>query len=128
LCFTAWPEFYDDAQKIWIPVDPTWANTTGGIDYFDKLDFNHIAFSSMAFQVKYPYPAGFYKKPGATTKDVQVQFADTPPNLQEGKLTVSYVFSPSATSGLPVKRDSDRAKRQRIGCPYGDDWHTDTPF
>ncbi len=99
----AWPEFYDDARKIWIPVDPTWANTTGGIDYFDKLDFNHIAFSLEGVSSEYPYPAGFYKKPGSTTKDVQVQFADSPPNLQEGKLTVSYVFAASATSGLPVK-------------------------
>ncbi|HXS14629.1 MAG TPA: transglutaminase domain-containing protein, partial [Candidatus Saccharimonadales bacterium] len=39
----AWPEYYD-GQK-WVMVDPTWGNTTGGVDYFHVLDFDHIAFS-----------------------------------------------------------------------------------
>src|SRR5690606_24493931 len=38
----AWPEFYDPAYG-WIPIDPTWGNTSG-IDYFTKLDTNHFVF------------------------------------------------------------------------------------
>lgn len=41
----AWPEYWDESQKAWISVDPTWGKTTGGVDYFSKLDFNHLAIS-----------------------------------------------------------------------------------
>ncbi len=41
----AWPEYYDDTTQSWVPVDPTWADTTHGVDYFTKLDFNHLAFA-----------------------------------------------------------------------------------
>ena len=40
----AWPEYYDDTRQMWIMVDPTWGNSTGGVDYFDVLDFDHFAF------------------------------------------------------------------------------------
>jgi hypothetical protein len=38
----AWPEYYTD-ETSWVMVDPTWENTTGGVDYFNKLDLNHLA-------------------------------------------------------------------------------------
>ncbi len=82
----AWPEYYDTTQKIWIPVDPTWANTTGGTDYFTKLDFNHIVFAINGIDSSLPYPAGFYHNPSVTTKDVDVEFSSNtikaiPPNV-----------------------------------------------
>lgn len=40
----SWPQYWDPARRIWISVDPTWGRTTQGIDYFSKLDFNHLAF------------------------------------------------------------------------------------
>ena len=40
----AWPEYYDYEKGVWIPVDPTWASTTGGVDYFNKLDLRHFTF------------------------------------------------------------------------------------
>lgn len=98
----AWPEYYDDARKMWIPIDPTWANTTGGVNYFDKLDFNHIVFAIQGQSSDYPYPAGFYKKSGSNSKDVVVQFSDH--KIVEGneKLSVSYNFPKSVTSGFPA--------------------------
>ena len=54
----SWPEYYDIDRELWIPVDPTWTDTTGGIDYFSKLDFNHIAFAIRGERSDYPYPAG----------------------------------------------------------------------
>ena len=71
----AWPEYYDSEKQTWIPVDPTWANTTGGVNYFDKLDFNHITFAIHGFSSELPYAAGFYKRSGKNTKDVMVRFA-----------------------------------------------------
>ncbi len=42
--FHAWPQYWDEGRQAWISVDPTWGKTTGGVDYFNKLDFNHFAF------------------------------------------------------------------------------------
>jgi transglutaminase-like putative cysteine protease len=57
----AWPEYYDDERKMWVMVDPTWANTTGGTDYFDVFDFDHIVFVRKGNDSEYPIPAGGYK-------------------------------------------------------------------
>lgn len=96
----AWPEYFDNDKKIWVPVDPTWANTTGGVNYFDKLDFNHIVFAIQGKQSDYPYPAGFYRKSGKTTKDVSVEFAATAFTAPEGRLTSSVTFPSVITAGL----------------------------
>src|SRR3989344_3578926 len=37
----AWPEYWSD-RRGWVMVDPTWENTTGGVDYFSKLDLSHF--------------------------------------------------------------------------------------
>ncbi|MDO8570290.1 MAG: transglutaminase-like domain-containing protein [Candidatus Daviesbacteria bacterium] len=37
----SWPEYYDE-KKGWVMVDPTWENTSGGVDYFNKFDLNHL--------------------------------------------------------------------------------------
>ncbi len=38
----AWPEYYDGSLG-WVMVDPTWQNTSGGVDYFNKMDLNHLS-------------------------------------------------------------------------------------
>lgn len=96
----SWPEYYDSQQQIWVPVDPTWANTTGGINYFDKLDFNHVVFAIHGQSSEYPYPAGFYKEHNSNTKDVSVQFTDVRPDFNPAPLRVSYMFPGSVTSGF----------------------------
>ncbi|MFH1187138.1 MAG: transglutaminase family protein [Candidatus Levyibacteriota bacterium] len=69
----AWPEYYDSSKQAWIMVDPTWGNTTGGIDYFHTLDFDHFAFVIKGFDSGYPVPAGGYKtSSNKKTKDVIV--------------------------------------------------------
>jgi hypothetical protein len=73
----AWPEYYDFNSKTWIMVDPTWGNTTGGIDYFNTLDFDHFAFVIKGQDSSYPIPAGGYKlSQDINTKDVNVQIGD----------------------------------------------------
>jgi transglutaminase-like putative cysteine protease len=83
----AWPEYYDAETGVWHMVDPTWGSTTGGVDYFGKLDFTHITFVRHGHEAEYPLPAGSYKAdPGErqvtvtlaqalppTAKDYQVQ-------------------------------------------------------
>ncbi len=73
----AWPEYYDKDLETWVMVDPTWANTTGGIDYFDVLDFDHIAFVIKGRDSEYPIPAGGYKlSENEGLKDIDVGFAN----------------------------------------------------
>jgi len=70
----AWPEYYNRESGVWIPVDPTWGNTTGGVDYFSTLDFNHIVFAIHGTSSTIPLPAGFYRENGKEGKDVTVEF------------------------------------------------------
>jgi len=99
----AWPEYYDREKKLWVPVDPTWANTTGGVDYFDKLDFNHIVFAVHGLESDFPYPAGFYKREGKSGKDVRISFAPASENPLRGVLTTDIRIPERVTAGLPVR-------------------------
>ena len=91
----AWPQYYNREKKTWIMIDPTWANTTGGIDYFNTLDFDHIAFVIKGIDSNYPVPAGGYKiSANQNVKDVEVTFAD---NFE------SESFALSITNNLPNK-------------------------
>lgn len=72
----AWPEYYDEKKQMWIQIDPTWENTSG-IDYFNSLDLNHIAFTIHGKNSTYPISAGMYKT--EKTKDVELKIAETLP-------------------------------------------------
>ncbi|WKZ25848.1 MAG: transglutaminase-like domain-containing protein [bacterium] len=74
----AWPEYYDYEKKSWIPVDPTWGSTTGGVDYFNKLDLRHFTFVIHGKSSIKPYPAGSYKLGANPQKDVFVSFGTLP--------------------------------------------------
>ena len=77
----AWPEFWDE-KRGWIQVDPTWGSTSGGINYFDKLDFNHITFVQKGLSSTDPAPAGAYKKEqDQAKKSVFIEFAKDLPSL-----------------------------------------------
>jgi hypothetical protein len=71
----SWPEYWEEEKQAWIPVDPTWENTTSGVDYFSKLDFNHFVFVIKGQDSEFPYPAGSYKKNGLK-KDVEITFGN----------------------------------------------------
>ena len=86
----AWPEYFDKTKNTWIQVDPTWSNTTNGVDYFNKLDLNHITFVTHGGDTREPLPAGFYKRPGKNTKDINIQDIDSiifPPSNVQVSLT-----------------------------------------
>lgn len=55
-----WPEYYDQEQKAWLRTDPTWESTTGGVDYFNNFDLNHIVLAINGVSSTLPYPAGSY--------------------------------------------------------------------
>lgn len=77
----AWPEYYDEGSEQWIPIDPTWANTTGGVDYFSQLDFSHLVFAYQGSSSTKPYPAGAYKLDQVETKDISIQVQTQEPYM-----------------------------------------------
>lgn len=98
----AWPEYYDQAQLQWIPVDPTWGNTTGGIDYFSRWDLNHFTFAIHGQDSEYPYPAGAYKISSTNGKDVNVAFSFNKPQ-EHMQLTATFVPTSALVNwGKPV--------------------------
>ncbi|MBP9817762.1 transglutaminase domain-containing protein [Candidatus Shapirobacteria bacterium] len=70
----SWAQYYDSTTKTWNSVDPTWENTTNGIDYFTDLDLNHLTFVIHGLSSDYPPPPGAYKS-GNDVKTVDVDFA-----------------------------------------------------
>lgn len=87
----SWPEYYDQGKKIWISVDPTWGNTTGGIDYFNKLDFGHITFVRHGLEDSYPLPAGSYKS-NPTDKYIQIELATKVPEKIAKSVTTGNII------------------------------------
>jgi len=99
----AWPEYYDYERERWVMIDPTWGNTTRGLDYFNTLDFDHFVFVIKGENSSYPVPGGAYKLEGEEiVKDVIVGFSDTF-DQNPAKLIITDVFSDSNFSGLPIK-------------------------
>lgn len=86
----AWPEYYDKDKGVWIPIDPTWASTSGGINYFDKLDLRHFTFVIHGESPTIPYPPGSYKLGPNPQKDVYVSFGKLPDN-RVNNLNISFV-------------------------------------
>lgn len=125
----AWPEYWDEGVGVWRPVDPTWANTTGGVDFFDKFDLNHIVFAIHGKDPASPLPAGSYKSARSPEKDVKVGFSQLPqlrvakPNInvdflsptipiKPGNLKVTiYNPGPTAFYRLPVDVQLDGVKQ-----------------
>lgn len=71
----AWPEYYDNKNNSWKAIDPTWAKTTNGIDYFDDLDLNHITFVTHGLDSQNPLPPGSYKS-DPNIKSIEIDFAN----------------------------------------------------
>jgi len=80
----SWPEYWDSHKQEWISIDPTWASTTKGVDFFNKLDLRHFAFVIHGVDPKTPYPPGSYKLGSNPQKDVFVSFGKLPKEQSDG--------------------------------------------
>ena len=99
-----WPEYFDEKRSIWISIDPTWANTTGGIDYFKKLDFSHIAFAINGLSSSEPKSAGMYKDAAIQSKDVIVTLSEEKPeSAQSLALVLSFHLPQQVVGGTQVR-------------------------
>ncbi|MGB9911103.1 MAG: transglutaminase domain-containing protein [Microgenomates group bacterium] len=88
----SWPEYWDNQKKMWIPVDPTWGKTTGGIDYFSKMDLNHVVFVIHGEDSEKPYPPGSYKIE-EKNKDIEIEVGEYLPEVPP-QIQVDFLFSP----------------------------------
>lgn len=96
----AWPEYWDEQTSRWKPVDPTWENTTGGVDYFNQFDLNHIVLAINGQSSTLPYPAGSYKTPEHTEKTLEVNFGTQFPQ-QHPDLTAAISPQHTAVADVP---------------------------
>jgi hypothetical protein len=93
----SWVEYYDTSKNIWVPIDPTWEDTSG-IDYFNSFDFNHIVFALHGKKADYPHPAGSYKSK-AGGRDIRIE--PTTNILVENKKLSGFI------SSLPIPDGRD---------------------
>ena len=105
----AWPEYYDQEQNLWRPVDPTWGNTTGGVDFFNQTDLNHFALVILGRDSQSPLPPDdvriSFGKVSALLPEIELKL-DLPVQAMagttiNGKLTVSNPGQ-AAVYRLPV--------------------------
>jgi hypothetical protein len=87
----AWPEYYD-SEKGWIMVDPTWENTSGGVDYFHKFDLNHFVLVTKGVSSQNPY----------TSDDITVHLSESEV-LGKPQVDVSIDQPHYIWSGFPSK-------------------------
>lgn len=97
----AWPEYWDE-KRGWIMVDPTWENTTGGVDYFNKLDLNHFVFAIRGSSSDQPVPAGSYKYRGEDSHDVKVSLSEAD-FLGKSQIAVQVDTQDILFAGFPAK-------------------------
>ncbi len=95
----AWPEYFDE-KLGWVMVDPTWENTTGGVDYFNKLDLNHFVFAIKGLSSTQPVAAGSYKYEDQDSNDVKVTLSDLD-FLGKPQLNVVIEAADPIIAGLP---------------------------
>ncbi len=96
----SWAEFYDE-EFGWVPVDPTWESTSG-IDYFTKLDTNHLVFVIKGIDPQFPLPAGAYKF-SDKQKQVDVTFAQNS-NLEDFEPKLAFYNTPNTNVLSYIKK------------------------
>jgi len=87
-----WPEYFDSDKNTWIAVDPTFGNTTGGLDYFNKFDMNHFAFVIHGESDSLPYPPG--SSVNDKSKKIFVSFAEERPKTQTPNFSLEQISPP----------------------------------
>lgn len=97
----SWPEYYDSQKQVWVPVDPTWGNTTSGVDFFHTFDLNHLVFVKRGKNSEYPYPAGAYKNTSVLKKDIGVVFGKPEDLVVKENIILNLKMPAEIYSGVP---------------------------
>lgn len=86
----SWPEYFDQNVGLWKAVDPTWENTTKGIDFFSNIGLNHFAFTIHGLSSESPPPPGSYKLSQTQTNDIQVLLGEQVKEMVKTELKVFF--------------------------------------
>ena len=101
----AWPAYWDD-EFGWVQIDPTWGSTSGGLDFFNKMDFNHVTLIQRGLSSTFPYPAGSFKnQEDENKKTVNITFAGELP-YKTSTPELSLLPPQFAISGIPIKLEA----------------------
>ncbi len=73
----SWVEWFDSTSSQWRQVDPTWTDTSHGLDYFHQLDLNHFALVIHGQDSQAPFPPGSYPPPNSSGPTVNISFSQT---------------------------------------------------
>jgi len=87
----SWPEFFDKEKGQWIPVDPTWENTSGGLDFFNKFDMSHFVFVIHGQSDVYPLSPGSYREEKYEGKQVFVTIGKEDPQAKKKIFSLTKV-------------------------------------
>lgn len=87
----AWPQYFDP-NIGWVMIDPTWENTTGGVDYFSKFDLNHFVLAIRGADSDNPVPPD------------QISIQTTESAFEaKSKVNIIVDVSPQIFAGFPTK-------------------------
>jgi transglutaminase-like putative cysteine protease len=94
----SWAEYYDQQKHEWVMVDPTWEQTSGGLDFFNKFDMAHFVFVIHGESDTLPPSPGAYKDEKNLEKQVFVTLSQesvtkTPKSFSLVKIKPSAIFS-----------------------------------
>lgn len=94
----SWPEYFDEKEKEWIMVDPTWENSTGGIDYFHKFDMSHFVFVIHGISDVFPLSAGSYKESPSLGKQILVSISNDSDFIKPKVISLQKIIPNSSLS------------------------------
>ena len=81
-----------------MPVDLTWGNTTGGVDFFNQFDLNHFAFSILGQNSQLPALPGLVKSKAQNQNKLKFPLA-SPPQVNSN-LAVNFKLPSQALAGI----------------------------
>ena len=90
----SWVRYYDP-RIGWVSVDPTWTSTSG-LDYFGRLDTNHLVFAIKGSSSIHPFPAGAYKISPTQTGDINVILEKEDVDFPKEKIEMGVDLSSSS--------------------------------
>ena len=107
-----WVEYFDNENKRWVQVDPTWASTRR-VDYFDYTDANHFALFIRESSSEEPkIPEMFWS---STDNSSDVSFVNEEFNFSANptvELGISKTISGFPTGGkIIIKNDTGKSLR-----------------
>ncbi len=101
----AWAEYYDANTGVWRPVDPTWAHTSDGLDYFSSWDLQHLTLAINGHDDNAPPPPGHLQVSNQTKNVIVVpanSFPDFKPVL-EFSARPTFYFVPFIKPRLSIE-------------------------